>query len=453
MKEIAVFLLALALVGCNGGDTEEPESPPVDEPPILTVTGLLDQTVATPEVLVMASCSDDRGDCRLGVAADSQFVGEGATNELSREFDLSDFDGQMVTLRVTAIDSAGQTRSESRLVHVEGSPDLTNERAFPLRVVDFDGQRALLQSRVDPIGSELTIVEAASGIEENVGVPGQLAIQEEAYLTPTGAVFSGLLEGDIALGEAYDWNHSLLVELEGFEGPLRVAGDYATWVNAHEVDLLRRQFSTMTDLVVHDLGGEHSVASNGVVAFSTRTSFEAHSQVMKFDAGVTTTLTADADRDSFQPTTDGQGVVYTKYNPEADRYEIAFHDGNGETILTGPRSESPERGSDYAIAGGWVAFTEFGELGKTNVWTRDPSGTLLQRTAFNVDSLIETLAPDGEVMVVTTELRTLGKFAGIARYLSRPTGELTRVSSELGWSTRIGDTWYVIIGRSVFQVR
>lgn len=452
MSIIAALLLTFVLAACNGsGGTEEskaPESPPLDEPPILTVTGPLDQTVATTEVLVTASCSDDRG-CTLSVVVDDSF-GETLQvadlgNELSREFDLSDFDGQTVTLRVIAVDSAAHARSESRRIHVEGSPELTNERTFPQRVIDFDGQRALLQ-----VSNDLTIVEA-SGIEENVEVSKFFVIQD-AYLTPSGAAYAGLVE-DGAFGRAFDWNHSLLVEI-GASGSIDVAGDYAVWFDEHASVLVRRQFSTMTNLHLRNapLSGSGSVANNGVVAFLERSGLEARNQVVTFDGGVYKTLTADADKHNLSPRTDGQGVVYSK-TPDNDSYEIAFHDGTAETILAGPRSKFPQPGSDYAIAGGWVAFTELGETGHTNVWTRDPSGTVVQRTAFDVDSLIEALAPDGEVMVVTTENHTLGKDAGIARYLSRPTGELTRVSSELGWSTRIGDTWYVIIARSVFEVR
>jgi hypothetical protein len=440
---ISVLLLAVVLVGCNGGGEEPEVVVEPDERPILTLTEPLDDTVATPEVAVTASCSDDRGDCRILLAVltpDPNVLSLGAaTNELSRVLDLSEFDGQTIVIRADAVDSAGQERGVGRDVHVESSPRLANERAFPDLVVDFDGQRALLQREVDPIGSELTIVEAASGIEENVEVPGQFVIHE-AYLTPTGAAYAGLLED--ALPEAYDWNHSLLVELGTGGQSLQVAGDYAAWVDENDIDLLRRRFSTMTDLVVHRLATVgHSVASNGVVAFSGRTSVDAHDQITMFDAGVATALTADVDRDNGQPRTDGQGVVYFK--TDGDVYEIAFHDGTGEIILSGPRTKFPQAGSDYAIAGGWVAFTELVDVGHAHVWTRDPSGALLQRTAFDVDSRIETLAPDGEVMVVTPE----------ARYLSRPTGELSQVSSELGRSTKIGDTWYVIIGRSVFEVR
>ncbi len=439
MTRTAALLLAFVLVGCNGSDTEPESTPEPDRLPVLTLVEPLPETVATPEVLVTASCTDDRGDCSLWVYADSQPVGEPGTNELSREFDLSPFNNQTVSLKVTAIDSTGQTRSQWRVVYVEGSPALANERAFPLPVVDFDGQRALLQREVDPIGSELTIVEVETGNVEHVDVPG-LFVVEEAYLTPTGAAFAGLLEDDAGAPEAYDWNHALLVELGP---PIQVAGDYATWVSASDGNLLRRQFSTMTDLHVRDsVAFGHSVASDGVVVFSELPAFEANAQIVKFDGTVYTTLTADTDKRNRDPRTDGEGVVYAK--SDADVYAIALHDGTGETILTGPgRFPAPAPDRDYAIAGGWVAFIEFTDPIRTRVWTRDPSGTLLERAAFDGASRIETLAPDGEVMVVTEE----------ARYLSRPTGELTPVSSETGQSRRVDEAWYVFIGRSVFEVQ
>lgn len=83
----------------------------------------------------------------------------------------------------------------------------------------------------------------------------------------------------------------------------------------------------------------------------------------------------------------------------------------------------------------------------------DPWQRPAARRLFIASDPVEALAPDGEVMVVTTELRTLDESGHIARYLSRPTGELTQVSSGLGRSTRMAYTWYVIIGASVFEVR
>lgn len=413
----------------------------LDRPPILTVTKPLAYSVATPELPVEASCSDDLSDCKIEVWWGESEVGPllaSAEGELSQVLDLSEFNGHSRNLTVTAREiTTGQVTAILRPVFVESSARLTNERQFSTLVADFDGERALLERTTDD-SSELTIVDIVSGVETIVDVPENFEVHE-AFLTTTGAIYAG--EDEANVDAVYDWNNSQLFKLPSGVDLENVAGDYALWDDG--THLWRRKATSDVQIVHPARSGD--VASNGVVVFPARPGGETHDQIVKFDGTGYTTLTADAAIDNHAPRTDGQGVVYAKFGTEVQ--SIAFHDGTAETILTTgafPEVLSPR--SDYAIAGGWVAFIELQDNSLPDVWAIDPSGTVAQRTNFSAETAIETLAPGGEVMVL----------AGEKRYLSLPDlppEQATEISSRLGQSIRIGDTWYVSIGRAVFEVQ
>ena len=84
----------------------------------------------------------------------------------------------------------------------------------------------------------------------------------------------------------------------------------------------------------------------------------------------------------------------------------------------------------------------WGGLGQTNVWTRAPDGTLLQRSFYGSDTYIDSLSSDGEVMLINS-----GK-----RYLSDRSGKIMPINSRLGKSIKINDVWYVTIGRTLFKL-
>lgn len=73
---------------------------------------------------------------------------------------------------------------------------------------------------------------------------------------------------------------------------------------------------------------------------------------------------------------------------------------------------------------------------------RDPSSSLLQRTFSVSGSILEHLSSDGELMLITDG----------ERFLSDITGELNSVDTIQGHSINANGTWYVILGRSLFEV-
>jgi hypothetical protein len=132
-------------------------------------------------------------------------------------------------------------------------------------------------------------------------------------------------------------------------------------------------------------------------------------------------------------------------------YQIAMYGAAGEVVLTSPRTQEPDPGTDYQINAGWVAFTKLGPSGQVlQVWVRSPLGQERQVSYFSTSSCIDALGPNGEVAFINTNA-----IAGNRRYLSVPDYDPspTDISSALGWSFWQEGHLFVVIGRYLFQVQ
>ena len=432
------YVLTVAAEDLDGSTVSEQRSILLDNKPVLTITEPLQFSVARPSLPLDVSCTDDVSDCEINVVVqDTQLTS--AVNVLSETLDLSAYDGQKITLSIQGKDSSNQLSSESRTVYIESSTSLTSVKNFSGRIIDFDGQFALILDSGDN-GDRLTILDITSDISTDVEVPLALSVSPtRSFLTPTGAIYTAqAVGGNVLTARIYDWNNSLLQDLgrPNSSASLTVAGDYAIWSVGS--NLWRRQFSTEVNTQLSISAGDwkNSIGSNGVVAYWSHPNYA----IERYDAGVYTTLASDIAYWNTYVVTDGIRFVYRKHDPccSNQQYAITYHDGTNETVLTNFRDSEPSPGTDYRIINGWVAFTELGGLGQTHVWTNDPIGTPLQRTFFGFNSYIDGLSTDGEVMLINS-----GR-----RYLSDTTDQLTSVSSSLGRSTKINGVWYITIGRS-----
>jgi hypothetical protein len=109
--------------------------------------------------------------------------------------------------------------------------------------------------------------------------------------------------------------------------------------------------------------------------------------------------------------------------------------------LSAPRAAEPLPSRDYQVAGGWVAYTDTGNLGQLHVFTRSPAGDLTRHTDLGSSSSIDRVAGNGELMIIN-----FGR-----RYFSRGTG-LLEISSDAGHSHFLAGSWYVVIGRALLAV-
>ncbi len=420
----------------------------LDNPPVISIVEPLPYTVARPGLPVDVSCTDDVAGCDLTIkvqGVDSELAS--GVDVLTETLDLTAFDGEGLVLRFQAQDTSGQRSSVLRNVFVEQSTNLDTIAEFPGRILDFDGQRALVLTS-EEAGDRLDIHDIGSSTVEMVEVlPNLIVSTGNSFLTGFGAIYTAQsTPGGGTTARTYDWNNGTLTDLgrPNSAMSLTVAGDYAIWnTGGLAPGLWLRQLSTGTDTLVSSSAGNwrNDVAENGVVAYWSCCSAYT---IRKYDAGAETTLASDVAYWNTYPLTDGNGAVYRKHNPccASQQYAISFHDGASETVITNFRAREIITGQDYQIREGWIAYTELGGLGQTHVWTRDPGGSLLQRTVFGSDSYIDELGPDGEVMLINSK----------RRYFSDASGQNVEVSSSLGTSANLAGTWYVTIGRSLFTV-
>jgi len=193
------------------------------------------------------------------------------------------------------------------------------------------------------------------------------------------------------------------------------------------------------DLFVNPSTRELDVASNGDVVY-----IDAARQVVRVRLGVPAPLT-DPAYIIDQPRTDGTHVVFARITAGCPTEPCVA------TVRIGPDgTEVLAQGSgidQYETNNGWVAFRRPGPSGVMQVWTRSPAGVLEPRTNLSTDSSIESLGPDGEVVVLS---------AG-RRYLNRAgTGDPVRlimpVAGRYTTSFWRGTTGYVVIENTALRI-
>ncbi|QBG35294.1 hypothetical protein [Litorilituus sediminis] len=426
----------------------------MDNPPSITLTTPLEGTVATPELSINLSCDDNVSDTEITVRAttnwqDGNILTTGV-NQIQGTFDLSAYEGQAVTLNTECKDSSNQLTSTSTSIFVESSNILRTIKDFSTAITDYDNSRALVH-KTNNNNASLAITNINSNNDETVDVPSNVIIVD-SMLTPTGAVYQAVnsdwnYEPRHSLAVTYDWNNGELLNL-GWTGSVSAAGNYLSYIQNDSLwqrNLLTKANTWMSSISTHRYENEndyslHDISGNGTVVYNISAQGYV-SDIKKNDNNSVTTFSFGRD-----PLTDGTISVYLKVNRVTNTtLAIAMHDGNNEVMLTDSYdydSFDPEPHTYYAVNNGWVAYTNLGSTEQTHVWTRDTQGTLAQRTFFSSDSLIDTLADNGELMLIHDN----------KRYLSKPNEELILIGSSLGKSKYINGKWYIAIGRTLFQI-
>jgi hypothetical protein len=412
-----------------------------DKKPIIHVLAPLQESVATPDIEVKASCTDDDPagcDVMLSVLGHELIS---APDSIDTIVDLAEFNGMIVALELQGRDSVGQTVRETRTVYVEPSARLSEVASVAGPIVDVESDRLLYVISGDN-GDGLKIHNWATGATTTVSVPaGKVVDREFSFLTPTGAIYiTKDIGGNVLSSRIYDWRNGTLENLgqPNSAHSLTVEGDYAIW-NEGQL-LFLRQFSagTVTQVSTSSGNWQNDVASNGVVGF-----WSTDYNIISYKDGTFTELTNDGLRNTYV-LTDGTAFIYRKHTAccSNQEYAITLHDGNHEIILTDFREREPLPGTDFQIRNGWVAYTELGNNGQLHVWLRSPFDDETQLTFFGSSSHIDTLADNGEIMLINNGIRYLGSI----------TKDISEVSTDLGKSVWIDGSWYVVMGRSLFQV-
>jgi hypothetical protein len=422
----------------------------LDRPPVLSITEPLPFSVVRPDMFVDVACTDDSGECSLTIDVEQTQLAS-ATSRLTSTINLQEYDGQILRVRFSARDQSNPPVYEEREIYVETSARLVAVGDYPGRIRSLDGERVLVETE-DDTGDKLSIYNISSGLVDSVAVPVSKDVTE-ASLTPIGVMYA--VDDGSGFKKIYAWRYGdTLSELSELGCPygtgpmIKVSGDYAIYRVALEggelgleTEIWFRQFSSRTSAFVAERAGA-DVANNGVVVYSSAQSSTGNG-VVKYDFGVYTTLAENttSTMKHTSPLTDGQSFVYGKVEIDVNfkMGALAYHDGTSEILLTDYRQGGP---GGYGISSGWVAYTELGGLGQAHVWTRDPTGSLTQRTIFGTSSTLDSLASNGELMFTNS-----GR-----RFLSYPDSSYSEVGSTLGTSIQLSGDWYIVIGRSLFLV-
>jgi hypothetical protein len=444
-----------------------------DNPPVITVTSPIDETVARPDVSLSATCTDDDpGGCLnfqayLGPPPMPPWPQQPAiatgTGSINASTSLASSAGQTQIITFSAVDSANQVTTVSVTVIVDTSPNLGAGYVVPGVVLDFDGRRILYRK---PDGS-VVIRDVGTSTDTTIGTAlsaSSLKVTPVGWLTSVGAAWISLPGGYPDPMAAYEWragqatNFTNGSSTDVSSGYLQVNGDWAFFAIGRTL----RNLATGTEATITwpTYQGPASMgtvmywalAPNGdVFGFGQDPSTQPMTcPVVRYHDGAFSTIGTVAKCDSFPrgTVTDGVSVVYTGEVAGLGSYQTAMMDLNGvETNLGAVRSSyqiggNGLPGTGWAATSGWVAFLKQDVSLVQQVWTRSPQGMLAQISPFSSDSFIETLNGAGEVMFLTSTER----YFGIAGSLPTP------ISPPSGRSVSACGKWYVLLGTSVLEV-
>jgi hypothetical protein len=267
-----------------------------------------------------------------------------------------------------------------------------------------------------------------------------------AALTSTGAAFTvGMSTAPYA--QLYLWkNGTLTTKALNSTSSFAAAGNYIIYtVDQNTSSLYRMDVTTGAEILISGSVGnsEDGVAENGDVAY-----WSMSYDIFRYRAGDTLRVTSESDANwNVYPVTDGINIVFRRTTPccsgsSAPEEEIWLFDGSSLSMLSPARASSVAPNYDYAVTGGWTAFTKVDASAHTQVWTRSPTGALRSVSALGTSSVVRALGSDGSVIFD----------AGHDRYFAGPSSAPVRVGSSAGNVIWRDGRFVVLIGNSAFTV-
>jgi len=385
-----------------------------DVPPRVTLTSPINNSAADGTVMIDASCADDdpngctvSAELRPDNSSEVRYAGP-SLSPLHAPVSLAGWEGQKVRVVAYATDSKGQrTCCASDTVWVESS-HLHFIGAAEGTVLDASDSRLLwLTQSLASVG----IRDVNTGVSDTVRGPPYGSVVEYAVLTPTGAVF--------ASDALYVWQNGSLTRKTIPNFALAASGNYVIYQTP---SLYRFDVTTGADILVASDDGntENDVATNGDVAYWNN-SYE----IVRYRNGVKDTVAGSNGNlpgyNSY-PLTDGINIVFrhTASLP-ATNNELWLFDGSSSSLSmlspAGARDVQPH--SNYAVNGGWTAFTKDDASGNSQVWTRSPAGVLRAVSPEGTPSVFQAIGPDGTVIFNSNG----------DRYAAGPTSPPVRISA------------------------
>ena len=345
-----------------------------------------------------------------------------ATNQLDVTASLDAWpDYSLIVIKFRATNSAGRLNEASHQVRLVLDPRLEMETEYLQLAYDYQYDRSI-SWRSSGSSSNLVIRDRASGREKSVlPLPSQPL---GARLTPHGALFILPAKATV-FDTVYEWDGTQTIEVgepSGIEPvyTLMSQGHFAAW-NLGSM-LILRDLNARTNRVVSDSAGNNSndLAANGDLVY-WGDSYRIH----RHRAGVSTLLSnPGSDRRDTYPLTDGINVVWRRSAFRLQPTALWMLAANGESIELAPeqpRECFPRR--DYQAVGGHVAFTRLDANGNTQVWIRDPNGTLRRVSFFSGQCTIQGLNEAGDLLILAANRTWLARSGQIPAPLILPPGQ------------------------------
>ncbi len=411
-----------------------------DEVPSVAVTAPLNASVARPEIIVEATCTDDdpAGCTHMTLRAGNPCTSEVATladvpgGALSTTVSLAAFDPFAVELCIDSHDSAGQRTTEVRNLFVDASPLLVEVVSLPGPIVDFGYGRVLYQdTSVTPPNWILRDLTAMT--DENLG-----DVWLDGRVHSRGATLKRPDPGP-AISEWVDWNEGVELLVGSYDDAV-VNGDWGVYRQDGNQDLVRRDFVAETTAVISlDSGGQGmDVAADGQAVWETP---PADYRIHLFDGSSSTPLSPLDGTLRLRPATDGTHVAYFHRTSLMAPEAIRLYDPMGEIELA-PPATSP---LSLALANGWIGFTQEEMGGQQQVWVRSPMGTTEQLTALAGPTPVEVVRMGDSGQVIYRQ----GAYLYQGRLGRGTDGPLC---SRLGTLRFEGEGAYFALGRTLFRL-
>lgn len=345
-----------------------------DRPPVISVTAPENPDLVQGEVAVTAECSDDwpEGCSKLwlsiwstGVMGRTVFESDTAKSALQVTAALP-VEPEPYRIAISAEDAAGRVSHRTLFVHSVAIPAGWEPIAdLPGYAADYDLDRAAwLVDRGHVYAEEwdLQVGDLAGGSATTAGVvrPGLAT-----HLVPDGVFY-----GPWTFFRFSD--AGVTVQNGRF---LRRAGDYYLWRDSPNV---WRGGPDGQVLITSDPVSGADLAENGRVVYSVADT------VYLWENGAVTPVGPGS-----APTTDGASIAYI----DAARRLLHVDEAGVVEVV----SEAPYHGA--VLRDGYLVYEELSSSIVLQVWARSPDGTRSQVTTFGSSSRLESLGPDGRIVV------------------------------------------------------
>jgi hypothetical protein len=449
--------------------------------PVLAIAQPIAFSVANPTVHVKAKCLDPNHGCTIVLNDNLPHP-----DSVDVDLDMSGYEGTETDVIITATDNKYPQLTTSQHIHiyVESDPDLKLLFAGPDKIWDFNFNHILTAKTIrnEQTGyntlSNLKLIDLPDSAVVEIPYKGSIYLGDNpnddwsyenyrihAYVTATGAVFSGIPtdpnEYPYNNDSVYDWNQNTLYCLTdsilNSSGSLGISpnGKYAIWSEGlHRPAIRYRNLETRTNSAIlpspnlPSLGNyRNDIASDGTVVYwgSRPVPGGYVDDVLKFQANISTYISDSSEKKwAMFPVTDGKRTVYEKIINN-DSFSIYLNDGDSTILLSdlGTRNITLTSGHPYLINQNYIAFLKLGTSGQFEIWLRDSTRNASRISIFGTDCQLEKLGLNGDVVFINQN----------KRYWSDRNGTLKEIGSGLfGKVFQIDNQWYEAIGRNLYGI-